>query len=73
MKPIRKPAIRLFLIFAMFSMLQCCCCIIPIRWRVQNGTLSDNRPAYVVQALDAVQSMKKDFSSISLGRTLLPR
>jgi hypothetical protein len=57
----------------MFSMLQCCCCILPIRWRVQNGTLSDKPPAYVVQALEAVQSLGEDFSSISLSRSLLPR
>jgi hypothetical protein len=73
MHPVRKPALRLFLMFGMFSMLQCCCCIIPIRWRVQNGTLSSNPPAYVVQAVEAVQNLKEDLSGISLSRSFLPR
>jgi hypothetical protein len=73
MHPIRKPAVRLILMIAMFSMLQCCCCIIPIRWRVQSGVLSNNPPAYVIRAVEEVQSLKYELPLISLDRPHLSR
>ena len=72
MQTFRKPTVRLFLMFGMFSMMQCCCCIIPIRWNLQSGSVSNNPPpAYNNQDVEAVHRLEEDRSvfSTSEGQT----
>jgi hypothetical protein len=39
----------------MFALMQCCCCVIPIRWRTTSAELSTNRPIQEVRTEAAVR------------------
>ena len=52
MQTIHKPITRIILLFSMVAILQCCCCVLPIRWR--RGPVRFTTQSPPVQAGEAV-------------------
>ena len=42
MHPLLKSKPRLAVLFSMVFLLQCCCCILPVRWQVDRDLLNPN-------------------------------
>ncbi len=41
----KKPVTKLFMLFSMFALMQCCCCMVPIRWRISSIPVPANIPS----------------------------
>ena len=72
MVKMRKPKIQVFLALGVLLTAQCCCCVIPIRWRVRtpkptNISAEISQPASLVDwGVDLASELK------DLAGTILP-
>lgn len=55
---------KAFLLFGMFAILQCCCCVIPIRWRVRRPSFNQAPPVLPVHRASEVSDAASEVTAV---------